>query len=84
MNQLNDSLQNILCAARETRSFLNVITASAHQQNHSIHQVTRRIGSLNQSVKQNARQVTACAQTFLLLLQQAAQLNGVVSVFQLA
>ncbi|WP_254900200.1 hypothetical protein [Lonsdalea iberica] len=63
---------------------MNEITASAHQQNHSIHDVTRHIGSLNQAVKQNAKQVTACAQTFLLLLQQAAQLNGVVSVFQVA
>ncbi|MFP1927214.1 methyl-accepting chemotaxis protein [Lonsdalea quercina] len=83
VNQLNDSLQNILCAARETSAFLNEITAIAQQQNHSIHQVTHRIGSLNESVKQNAGQVTASAHTFSLLLQQAAQLNSAVSLFLL-
>ncbi|MEI7378186.1 methyl-accepting chemotaxis protein [Dickeya chrysanthemi] len=80
---LNDSLQEIIQAAKGTSTFLNEITDISQQQNQSIHEVTNRISSLNDTVKQNALQVEASARTCLQLLAQAEQLNLSVSLFQL-
>ncbi|MEI7064158.1 methyl-accepting chemotaxis protein [Dickeya chrysanthemi] len=80
---LNDSLQEIIQAAKGTSTFLNEITDISQQQNQSIHEVTNRISSLNDTVKQNALQVDASARTCLQLLAQAEQLNSSVSLFQL-
>ncbi|MGM3225741.1 methyl-accepting chemotaxis protein [Dickeya zeae] len=81
--RLNDSLQEIIQAAKGTSTFLNEITDISQQQNQSIHEVTNRISSLNDTVKQNAVQVEASAQTCLQLLEQAEQLNMSVSLFHL-
>ncbi|WP_027712128.1 methyl-accepting chemotaxis protein [Dickeya chrysanthemi] len=80
---LNDSLQEIIQAAKGTSTFLNEITDISQQQNQSIHEVTNRISSLNDTVKQNALQVEASARTCLQLLAQAEKLNLSVSLFQL-
>lgn len=81
--RLNDSLQEIIQAAKGTSTFLNEITDISQQQNQSIHEVTNRISSLNDTVKQNAVQVEASARTCLQLLEQAEQLNMSVSLFHL-
>ncbi|UUE11822.1 methyl-accepting chemotaxis protein [Dickeya zeae] len=81
--RLNDSLQEIIQAAKGTSTFLNEITDISQQQNQSIHEVTNRISSLNDTVKQNALQVEASARTCLQLLDQAEQLNLTVSLFHL-
>ncbi|ACZ76988.1 methyl-accepting chemotaxis protein [Dickeya zeae] len=81
--RLNDSLQEIIQAAKGTSTFLNEITDISQQQNQSIHEVTNRISSLNDTVKQNAVQVEASARTCLQLLEQAEQLNLSVSLFHL-
>ncbi|AJC66271.1 methyl-accepting chemotaxis protein [Dickeya zeae] len=81
--RLNDSLQEIIQAAKGTSTFLNEITDISQQQNQSIHEVTNRISSLNDTVKQNALQVEASARTCLQLLEQAEQLNLSVSLFHL-
>ncbi|UJR54406.1 methyl-accepting chemotaxis protein [Dickeya zeae] len=81
--RLNDSLQEIIQAAKGTSTFLNEITDISQQQNQSIHEVTNRISSLNDTVKQNAVQVETSARTCLQLLEQAEQLNLSVSLFHL-
>ncbi|WP_407321372.1 methyl-accepting chemotaxis protein [Dickeya ananatis] len=81
--RLNDSLQEIIQAAKGTSTFLNEITDISQQQNQSIHEVTNRIRSLNDTVKQNALQVEVSARTCLQLLEQAEQLNLSVSLFHL-
>ncbi|MCA7012256.1 methyl-accepting chemotaxis protein [Dickeya dadantii] len=83
VGHLNDSLQEIIQAAKGTSTFLNEITDISQQQNQSIHEVTSRISSLNDTVKQNALQVEASARTCLQLLEQTEQLNLSVSLFQL-
>ncbi|WP_042859789.1 methyl-accepting chemotaxis protein [Dickeya sp. NCPPB 3274] len=83
VGHLNDSLQEIIQAAKGTSTFLNEITDISQQQNQSIHEVTNRISSLNDTVKQNALQVEASAHTCLQLLEQTEQLNLSVSLFQL-
>ncbi|ATZ94447.1 methyl-accepting chemotaxis protein [Dickeya fangzhongdai] len=83
VGHLNDSLQEIIQAAKGTSTFLSEITDISQQQNQSIHEVTNRISSLNDTVKQNALQVDASARTCLQLLEQTEQLNLSVSLFQL-
>ncbi|MCI4186758.1 methyl-accepting chemotaxis protein [Dickeya dianthicola] len=83
VGHLNDSLQEIIQAAKGTSTFLNEITDISQQQNQSIHEVTNRISSLNDTVKQNALQVEASARTCLQLLTQTEQLNLSVSLFHL-
>ncbi|ANE77310.1 methyl-accepting chemotaxis protein [Dickeya solani] len=83
VGHLNDSLQEIIQAAKGTSTFLNEITDISQQQNQSVHEVTNRISSLNDTVKQNALQVEASAHTCLQLLEQTEQLNLSVSLFQL-
>ncbi|AIR67998.1 methyl-accepting chemotaxis protein [Dickeya fangzhongdai] len=83
VGHLNDSLQEIIQAAKGTSTFLSEITDISQQQNQSIHEVTNRISSLNDTVKQNALQVEASARTCLQLLEQTEQLNLSVSLFQL-
>ncbi|PWC20775.1 methyl-accepting chemotaxis protein [Brenneria roseae subsp. roseae] len=83
VKKLNDSLQEIIQAAKGTSTFLSEISEISHQQNQSIHEVTNRISTLNDSVRQNADQVEASALTFTSLLAQTEQLNETVSLFQL-
>ncbi|ADM98420.1 methyl-accepting chemotaxis protein [Dickeya dadantii] len=83
VGHLNDSLQEIIQAAKGTSTFLNEITDISQQQNQSIHEVSNRIRSLNDTVKQNALQVETSARTCLQLLEQTEQLNLSVSLFQL-
>ncbi|WP_409307815.1 methyl-accepting chemotaxis protein [Pectobacterium sp. B1J-3] len=83
VKKLNDSLQEIIHAAKGTSTFLSEISEISHQQNQSIYEVTSRISTLNDSVRQNADQVEASAMTFSSLLEQTEQLNMSVSLFQL-
>ncbi|ACS85736.1 methyl-accepting chemotaxis protein [Musicola paradisiaca] len=83
VERLNDSLQEIIQASRGTSTFLNEITDISLQQNDSIHEVTGRIRTLNETVMQNALQVEASAETFNHLLAQAEQLNISVAQFRL-
>ncbi|WP_145916242.1 MULTISPECIES: methyl-accepting chemotaxis protein [Dickeya] len=83
VNSLNESLQEIIQAARETSTFLNEINEISHHQTQSIHEVTHRISSLNDTVKQNATQVATSATTCEQMLQQAEQLNQSVTLFRL-
>ncbi|WJV65057.1 methyl-accepting chemotaxis protein [Pectobacteriaceae bacterium CE70] len=83
VTRLNDSLQEIIRAAKETCTFLNDIATISLQQNQSIHEVTNRISTLNDTVRQNAGQVAASAQTCTSLLEQAEQLTASVSLFSL-
>ncbi|PWC12444.1 methyl-accepting chemotaxis protein [Brenneria corticis] len=80
---LNDRLQEIIQAAQGTSTFLSEISALSDQQNQSIHEVTGRISTLNDTVRQNAGQVEATALTFLSLLEQTARLDAAVSRFLL-
>ncbi|WP_409160151.1 Tar ligand binding domain-containing protein [Pectobacterium sp. B2J-2] len=81
VNKLNDSLQNIIQTAKGTGTFLSEISAISHQQNESIHEVTTRLSTLNDSVRENAGQVEASARTFSSLLEQTERLNTSVSLF---
>nr|WP_113867300.1 methyl-accepting chemotaxis protein [Brenneria salicis]NMN91635.1 methyl-accepting chemotaxis sensory transducer with TarH sensor [Brenneria salicis ATCC 15712 = DSM 30166]RBP61451.1 methyl-accepting chemotaxis sensory transducer with TarH sensor [Brenneria salicis ATCC 15712 = DSM 30166]RLM30335.1 chemotaxis protein [Brenneria salicis ATCC 15712 = DSM 30166] len=83
VQKLNDSLQEIIHAAKGTSTFLSEISEISYQQNESIQEVTIRISTLNDSVRQNADQVETSALTFSSLLQQTEQLNATVSLFQL-
>ncbi|RLM26878.1 chemotaxis protein [Brenneria alni] len=83
VKELNESLQEIIQAAKGTSTFLSEISEISHQQNQSIHEVTSRISTLNDTVRQNAGQVDATAQTFSSLLEQTEQLSTAVSLFLL-
>ncbi|MGM3173184.1 methyl-accepting chemotaxis protein [Dickeya lacustris] len=83
VGSLNESLQEIIQAARDTSAFLNEMNEISHHQNQSIHDVTHRISSLNETVKQNAMQVATSAATCEHMLQQAEQLNHSVTLFRL-
>ncbi|MCH5050040.1 Tar ligand binding domain-containing protein [Pectobacterium aquaticum] len=81
VNKLNDSLQNIIQTAKGTGAFLSEISEVSHQQNESIHEVTARLSTLNDTVRENAGQVEASAHTFASLLEQTERLNRSVSLF---
>ncbi|MEQ9860081.1 Tar ligand binding domain-containing protein [Pectobacterium cacticida] len=81
VNKLNDSLQNIIQTAKGTGTFLSEIAEISHQQNDSIHEVTARLSTLNDTVRENAGQVEASAHTFSSLLGQAENLKASVSLF---
>lgn len=81
MNKLNDSLHNIIQTAKGTGTFLSEISEISHQQNKSIHEVTARLSTLNDTVRENAGQVEASAHTFTSLLEQTERLNTSVSLF---
>ncbi|WP_233980775.1 Tar ligand binding domain-containing protein [Pectobacterium versatile] len=81
VNKLNDSLQNIIQTAKGTGTFLSEISEISHQQNESIHEVTARLSTLNDTVRENAGQVEASAHTFASLLEQTERLNTSVSLF---
>ncbi|MEH2921246.1 Tar ligand binding domain-containing protein [Samsonia erythrinae] len=81
VNQLNDSLHEIIQTAKGTGAFLSEISEISHQQNESIHEVTARLSTLNDTVKENAEQVEASAHTFSSLLAQTGRLNASVSLF---
>lgn len=83
VNDLNESLQEIIQAAKGTSAFLSEISAISHQQNQSIHDVTSRIRTLNDTVQQNAAQVETTALTFSSLLQHTERLSSTVSLFQM-
>lgn len=83
VKKLNDSLQEIIHSAKGTSAFLGEIADIARQQARHINSVTQRIGTLNDSVRQNASQVATSAQTFTSLLTQAEQLNASVALFTL-
>ncbi|RJL53029.1 Tar ligand binding domain-containing protein [Pectobacterium carotovorum] len=81
VNKLNDSLQHIIQTAKDTGAFLSEISEISHQQNESIHEVTARLSTLNDTVRENAGQVEASAHTFISLLEQTERLNTSVSLF---
>ncbi|WP_225088046.1 Tar ligand binding domain-containing protein [Pectobacterium colocasium] len=81
VNKLNDSLQNIIQTAKGTGTFLSEISEISHQQTESIHEVTTRLSTLNDTVRENAGQVEASARTFSSLLEQTERLNTSVSLF---
>ncbi|MDY4326017.1 Tar ligand binding domain-containing protein [Pectobacterium brasiliense] len=81
VNKLNDSLQHIIQTAKGTGTFLSEISEISHQQNESIHEVTARLSTLNDTVRENAGQVEASAHTFTSLLEQTERLNTSVSLF---
>ncbi|GLY62887.1 chemotaxis protein [Pectobacterium brasiliense] len=81
VNKLNDSLQHIIQTAKDTGTFLSEISEISHQQNDSIHEVTARLSTLNDTVRENAGQVEASAHTFTSLLEQTERLNTSVSLF---
>ncbi|WP_420065706.1 Tar ligand binding domain-containing protein [Pectobacterium colocasium] len=81
VNKLNDSLHNIIQTAKDTGTFLSEISEISHQQTESIHEVTTRLSTLNDTVRENAGQVEASARTFSSLLEQAERLNASVSLF---
>ncbi|QPI45019.1 MULTISPECIES: Tar ligand binding domain-containing protein [Pectobacterium] len=81
VNKLNDSLHNIIQTAKGTGTFLSEISEISHQQNKSIHEVTARLSTLNDTVRENAGQVEASAHTFTSLLEQTERLNTSVSLF---
>ncbi|MFW5406449.1 Tar ligand binding domain-containing protein [Pectobacterium carotovorum] len=81
VNKLNDSLQHIIQTAKDTGTFLSEISEISHQQNESIHEVTARLSTLNDTVRENAGQVEASAHTFTSLLEQTERLNTSVSLF---
>ncbi|BES84887.1 methyl-accepting chemotaxis protein [Pectobacterium araliae] len=81
VNKLNDSLHNIIQTAKGTGTFLSEISEISHQQNESIHEVTARLSTLNDTVRENAGQVEASARTFTSLLEQTERLSASVSLF---
>ncbi|KFX07417.1 chemotaxis protein [Pectobacterium betavasculorum] len=81
VNKLNDSLHNIIQTAKGTGTFLSEISEISHQQNESIHEVTDRLSTLNDTVRENAGQVEASAHTFSSLLELTERLNTSVSLF---
>ncbi|RJL24884.1 Tar ligand binding domain-containing protein [Pectobacterium polaris] len=81
VNKLNYSLQHIIQTAKGTGTFLSEISEISHQQNESIHEVTVRLSTLNDTVRENAGQVEASAHTFASLLEQTERLNTSVSLF---
>lgn len=83
VNKLNDSLQNIINSAQGTGTFLSDIAAISQQQTQHIHEVTERISTLNDTVRQNVNQVEASADTFASLLTQTEQLSATVALFTL-